>query len=96
MAPLQIEIDGEKIQQLLHGDRGIAALLEPILNQILQTEMTEHPRAELGEETDDRQCYRNGTYKRKLTTRVGTIEPEVSRDREGTFQTGLFQRYQRS
>ena len=65
-------------------------------NQILQAEMTEHLRAEPGEETSGRRGYRNGTYDRKLTTRVGTIELEVPRDREGTFQTALFQRYQRS
>jgi transposase-like protein len=96
MASIEIEINNEKIQQLLQGDRGMAVLLEPILNQILQAEMTEHLKAEPGEETDDRRGYRNGTYERKLTTRVGTIELEVPRDREGTFQTALFQRYQRS
>ena len=96
MATIEITIDDEKIQELLHGDRGMAALLEPILNQILQAEMTEHLKAKPGEQTDDRRGYRNGTYERKLTTRVGTIELEVPRDREGTFQTALFQRYQRS
>ena len=96
MATIEIEIDEQKIHQLLQGDRGMAVLLEPILNQILQAEMTEHLKAEPGEETDDRRGYRNGTYERKLTTRVGTIELEVPRDREGTFQTALFQRYQRS
>ena len=58
--------------------------------------MTEHLGAEPDEQTDDRRGYRNGSYERKLTTRVGTIELEVPRDREGTFQTALFQRYQRS
>jgi transposase-like protein len=96
MATFQIEIDGEKIQQLLRDDRGMAALLEPILNQILQAEMTEHLKAKPGEKTADRRGQKNGTYERKLTTRVGTIELEVPRDREGTFQTALFQRYQRS
>jgi transposase-like protein len=96
MATFEIEIDGEKIQQMLQRDQGMEVLLEPILNQILQAEMTEHLRAEPGEETDDRRGYRNGTYERKLTTRVGTIELEVPRDREGIFQTALFQRYQRS
>ena len=65
-------------------------------NQILQAEMTEHLGAEPEEHTDDRRGYRNGSYERQLTTRVGTIELEVPRDREGTFQTALFQRYQRS
>jgi len=96
MATIELTIDDEKIQELLRGDRGMAVLLEPILNQILQAEMTEHLKAEPGEQTDDRQGYRNGTYERKLTTRVGTIELEVPRDRDGTFQTALFQRYQRS
>lgn len=96
MATIEIEIDDEKIQQLLQGDGGMAVLLEPILNQILQAEMTEHLKAEPGEQTDDRRGYRNGGYERQLTTRVGTIELEVPRDREGTFQTALFQRYQRS
>jgi transposase-like protein len=96
MATFEIEIDDRKIRDLLQSDRGMAVLLEPILNQMLQAEMTEHLKAEPGEETDDRQGYRNGTYDRKLTTRVGTIELEVPRDREGTFQTALFQRYQRS
>ena len=41
MASIEIEIDDEKIQQMLQGDRGMAVLLEPILNQILQAEMTE-------------------------------------------------------
>ena len=58
--------------------------------------MTEHLGAEARERTDSRRGYRNGSYERKLTTRVGTLELEVPRDREGTFDTALFQRYQRS
>jgi len=96
MATIEIEIGEEKIHQLLRGDRGMAVLLELVLNQILQAEMTEHLGAEPGEQTDDRRGYRNGSYERKLTTRVGTIELEVPQNREGTFQTALFQRYQRS
>ena len=96
MATFEITIDDEKIQELLQGDRGMAALLEPILNQILQAEMTDHLSAGPEERTDDRQGYRNGSYERQLTTRVGTLELEVPRDRKGEFQTALFQRYQRS
>jgi transposase-like protein len=96
MATLEMEIPNEKIQKMLRGDRGIAVLLEPVLNQILQSELSEHLRAEPEERTDSRRGYRNGSYRRKLTTRVGTLELEVPRDREGTFQTELFERYQRS
>ncbi|MCS3668478.1 transposase-like protein [Salinibacter ruber] len=96
MATLEMEIPDEKIQKMLQGDRGIAVLLEPVLNQILQSELSEHLQAEPEERTSNRRGYRNGSYKRKLTTRVGTLELEVPRDREGTFQTELFDRYQRS
>ena len=54
-------------------------------NQILQAEMTDHLGASPEERTDDRQGYRDGSYKRQLTTRVGRLELEVPRDREGTF-----------
>ena len=80
MATFEITMDDEKIHQLLRGDRGMAVLLEPILNRILQAEMTEHLGAKPDEQTDDRRGYRNGFCERKLTTRVGTIELEVPRD----------------
>ena len=60
MATFEITISEEKIQELLNGDRGMAALLEPILNQILQAEMTNplgagptrRPQRELQAEAD--------------------------------------------
>jgi transposase-like protein len=52
-----IEIDDEKIHQLLRGERGMAVLLEPILNQILQAETTEHLGANPEEHTDDRRGF---------------------------------------
>jgi len=96
MATFEITIDDNKIQDLLQSDQGLAALLGPILNQVLDAEMTDHLRAAPHEQTDRRQGYRNGSYTRQLTTRVGTLDLEVPRDREGTFQTSLFDRYQRS
>ena len=50
------------------------------MNEILQAEMTEHLGAEHGERTDERQGYRNGSYERKLTTRIGNLKLEVPRD----------------
>lgn len=57
-------------------------------NQIMRAEMTEHPRGEPGEQTKDRCGYRNESCERRLTTRIGTIELEVPRDREATFFSG--------
>jgi transposase-like protein len=66
------------------------------MNQVLQAEMTEYFGAKPGERTDERRGYRNGTYERHLTTRIGQLKLEVPRDREGTLRTELFERYQRS
>jgi hypothetical protein len=45
MATVEITVDDNKIQDLLQSDQGLAALPGPILNQMLQAEMTEHLQA---------------------------------------------------
>ena len=97
MTRAQINLDAEQIQNLLSGDSaGMRLLVQQAVNQFLQAELSEHLQAESGERTDDRRGYRNGTYPRRMTTRVGTIELDVPRDRDGTFRTELFERFQRS
>lgn len=96
MTQIEVSFDEETLRKVLLGDKGAEVLLEKVMNEILQTEMTEHLGAEPGERTDDRRGYRNGSYERQLTTRIGSLKLEVPRDREGTFQTELFERYQRS
>lgn len=96
MATLQINLDDDKLQSLLQSGDSLKGLLEEALSQMLQAEMTEHLQAAPAERTDERRGYRNGSYRRRLTTRVGTLELEVPRDRAGTFRTELFERYQRS
>jgi transposase-like protein len=96
MTQIEVSFDEKTLYEVLFGDRGVEALLENVMNEMMEAELTEHIGAEPGEQTDDRRGYRNGHYRRKLTTRVGTLELEVPRDREGTFQTELFERYQRS
>jgi transposase-like protein len=93
---VQFTLDEDQIQGALFGDRGMEVLMESVLNQVLQSEMTDHLGAAAGERTSGRSGYRNGQYERELTTRVGRLELEVPRDREGTFSTQLFDRYQRS
>lgn len=96
MTQIEITFDEETLREVLLGDKGAEVILEKVMNEILQTEMTEHLGAEPGEQTDDRRGYRNGSYERNLTTRIGSLKLEVPRDRDGTFQTKLFERYQRS
>jgi len=74
----------------------MAKLLESVLNQVLEAQVTEQVGADRYERTDDRQSYRNGSRPRSLSTRVGTITLKVPRLRDGSFSTELFARYQRS
>ena len=95
MASLEITLDDTKIQDLLQSDEPMRRLLEALLNELLQAELTEHLHAAPGERTKHRRGCRNGSYQRQPTTRLGTIELDVPRDRDGSFSTELFDRYRR-
>jgi hypothetical protein len=71
-------------------------LVERALQRVLEAEMTAHLGAARYERSDARQGHRNGYKPRQLHTRVGTLTLRVPQDREGTFSTELFARYQRS
>lgn len=71
-------------------------IVRSALQDILEAEMTEHVGANRHERTDARTGQRNGHKPRTLSTRVGTMTLMVPQDRDGTFSTKLFARYQRT
>ena len=79
-----------------NGHEGLAKLVEAVLNQVLEAQVTEALSAERHERNEERSGYRNGTRTRTLYTRVGTVTLLVPQTREGTFSTNIFNRYQRS
>lgn len=81
---------------LLDDPEFLREIVERTIQAILDAEMTAHVGAERYERTGERRGYRNGYKSRTLTTRVGTLELLVPQDRDGTFSTELFQRYQRA
>jgi putative transposase len=84
-------------EEILLNDPGfLKEIVREVLQQVLEAEMTRHIGAAPYERTDERRGYRNGYKERTLKTRVGTIELLVPKDREGTFSTALFARYQRN
>lgn len=93
---LSIDLSDEELEKILLGDRGTDLLMEKVFNQILQAEMSDHLGAGRYERSEDRTGYRNGSYERELTTRVGQLTLEVPRCKDGSFSTKLFQCYQRS
>ena len=87
----------KEIQNVLLDDKDfLKELIAKDLQDILKTEFENYIGAGRYERNKERRGYRNGSYVRSLTTRVGRIELEVCRDREGRFQSELFRRYQRS
>ena len=71
-------------------------IVERTLQEILEAEMTAHLGAARYERGAGRKGQRNGYRPRTLHTRVGTLTLLVPQDRESTFSTQLFARYQRN
>src|SRR5215212_1025456 len=81
---------------LLDDPTFLKEIVERVLQELLEAEMTEHIGAAPYERSARRTGQRNGYKPRALRTRVGTLNLLVPQDREGTFSTRLFTRYQRN
>lgn len=81
---------------LLEDPNFLREVVERVLQEMLEAEMTEHIGAAPYERSSTRTGHRNGYKPRMLRTRVGTLNLLVPQDREGTFSSKLFGRYQRN
>jgi transposase-like protein len=81
---------------LLEDPEFLRGLLQSMLQKLVNGQFAQHMGAEKYERNETRSGYRNGSYQRGLTTRVGRLELQICRDREGSFQPQIFERYQRS
>lgn len=81
---------------LLDDPEFLRGVVQEAVQAILDAEMEAHLGAGRYERTAGRSGYRNGSKPRTLRTRVGTLELRVPQDREGTFSTEVFGRYQRT
>jgi putative transposase len=75
----------------------IKEMFSDILEEVLQCEMDE----QLGYEKHQRRSdepgnYRNGSTKRKLKTQFGEVEVNVPRDRKGSYEPQILDKYQRN
>jgi putative transposase len=96
MAEYDVNVNSALLSGLLGSQDGLAKLIEGVLNQILQAQVSEQLGASPHERTEDRQGYRNGVRARTLYTRVGPVTLLVPQTRDGSFSTDIFKRYQRS
>ena len=84
-------------QEVLMDDPDfLRQLVERAIQDILKMEMDQHIGAERYERSSSRKSHRNGYKPRMLRTRVGTLNLLVPQDRDGSFSSTLFARYQRS
>jgi putative transposase len=96
MATYEISLNSEQLSGLLTEDRGLQGLVETVLHQVLEAQITEHIGAHPYERSEARKAYRTGYRLRTLTTRVGPIVLHVPQVRDGSFSPALFARDQRS
>jgi putative transposase len=83
-------------QEGIGGEDFLRELVQRTVQQVLEAEMTSFLGAESYQRHAERRGWRNGYKPRMLKTRVGELELMVPQDRDGLFQTEMFERYQRS
>jgi len=96
MTDYNITVGKDLLPELLSSQDGLAKLVEGVLNQILEAQVTESLGADKHERSGERIGYRNGYRPRQLYTRVGPVTLQVPQTRDGSFSTDIFKRYQRS
>ena len=98
-----LNLDPELIKQLVPGmlDRStlevqLRALKKAIFERALGAEMTHHLGYSKGEaKPAELANYRNGSSRKRVTTDDDTVELEIPRDREGTFDPVLIAKGER-
>ena len=95
MAQYDIKLETNELVDLLSNNDQFAKLTENIINQVLESQITDHLGAESYERSDGRRGYRNGFRMRRFSTRVGHLLLRVPQTRDGSFSTEIFKRYQR-
>ncbi len=87
---------GKSTNKSINDADFLKQMVETYLQEYLDQEMVHHLNALPYERTGGRRGHRNGYKPRQLNTRVGKLFLSVPQDRDGSFSTELFDRYQRS
>lgn len=75
----------------------IKEMFSDIMEEVLQCEIEEHLGYEKHQRRNDTsKNYRNGSTKRKLKTQFGEVEVNVPRDRNGSYEPQILDKYQRN
>jgi transposase-like protein len=85
----------ERAELFVDAD-ALKAMVETLVRNALEGEISRHVGAEPYERGEGRRGHRNGTKPRTMKTRLGELEFAVPQAREGGFRPSLFERYQRT
>src|SRR5690625_3952131 len=99
MTHLHFTLKTSEIQNLIDQsvkDDISKTILTTVFNQLMEEQRTQYIQANEYERSSNRKSQRNGYYERSWTTRIGTLELNVPRTRDGKFSPTLFERYQRN
>lgn len=96
MAEYDVTLSESMMPELLERPNALAQLVETVIQQVLEAQISEHVGADRYERSDERAGYRNGYRERQLYTRVGPITLRVPQTRDGSFSSDIFSRYRRS
>lgn len=96
MADYDVTLSESMMPDLLERPNALAQLVESVIQQVLEAQISEHLSADRYERSDERAGYRNGYRERQIYTRVGPLTLRVPQTREGSFSSDIFSRYRRS
>ncbi|NLC42626.1 MAG: IS256 family transposase [Erysipelothrix sp.] len=98
MAQVNFTLKMEDIQAIIEksgADELSKQLLTTILNQLMENQRDEYIQVDNYVRNQQRVSQRNGYYSREYVTRIGSLELNVPRTRDGQFSPSVFERYQR-
>jgi putative transposase len=97
MAKLNIDGLGELLQEVFSKKEGLKAFLQTVVQQVMESEVTDLLGVDRHERSEQRSGYRNGSKRRRLKTRVGELELSVPQVRDcDPYHPSVFGKWQRS
>src|SRR5512135_1118958 len=74
----------------------LRAMMQELVQTAIEQEFERHIGAGPWQRSPERRGWRNGSRRRRLKTRLGSIELRIPQDQDGRFQPALFARYERT
>ena len=92
----RMQMVGEQAAPPTPAPDAVRDMVQTLVQETIRAEFDRFLGAAPHERTATRRGHRNGSYPRRLRTRVGAITLEIPRDRAGVFRPSLFAKYERS